>query len=107
MKIQVWKLIVDVCIFFEKTEEPPTDPTPPIVAAPPGFENPPDSASDVGAPAGLADDHMTNPVVITSDDNADTVSGSSATGAEHVPQDDLQYSIMALIDYIASRYDWL
>lgn len=84
------------------TEEPPTDPAPPIVAAPPGFENPPDSASDGGAPVGMADDNMTNPVVITSDDNADTVSGSSATGAEHVPQDDLQYSIMALIDYIAS-----
>ncbi|XP_042223634.1 protein furry-like [Homarus americanus] len=84
------------------TEEPPSDPTPPIVAAPPGFENPPEPTSDVGAPAGLTDDSVTNPVIITSDDNADTVSGSSATGPEHVPQDDLQYSIMALIDFIVS-----
>ncbi|XP_069960081.1 protein furry isoform X3 [Cherax quadricarinatus] len=86
------------------TEEPPTDPALPIVAAPPGFENPPDSTSecDRGVPVGLADEHGTNPVIITSDDNADTVSGSSATGADHVPQDDLQYSIMALIDFIAS-----
>ncbi|XP_042872601.1 protein furry-like isoform X6 [Penaeus japonicus] len=83
------------------TEEPPTDPTPPIVAAPPGFENPPDSMSDGGAPVGPPDDHAT-PVIITSDDNADTVSGSSAVGVDSVPQDDLQYSIMALIDFIAS-----
>ncbi|XP_064103219.1 protein furry-like isoform X6 [Macrobrachium nipponense] len=84
------------------TEEPPTDPPPPIVAAPPGFENPPDNISDGGGSIGNSDDHISNPVIITSDDNADTVSGSSATGAEHVPQDDLQYSIMSLIDFIAS-----
>lgn len=112
---------------------------PPIVAAPPGFENPPDTTSEggeglegltttaatsttttttatsgdvvgttggaaSGVTGGPAEDSVPQPVIVTSEDTADTVSASSAaTGPEQPPRDDLQHSIMALIDFIASR----
>ncbi|XP_045105728.1 protein furry-like isoform X4 [Portunus trituberculatus] len=127
------------------TEEPPSDPVPPIVAAPPGFENPPDTTSEAretvetltttvvtittattvtttattttttqgdvgtsvagsaGVSGGPTEDSVPQPVIVTSEDTADTVSASSAaTGPEQPPRDDLQHSIMALIDFIAS-----
>lgn len=69
------------------------------MAAPPGFENPPDLGeleAEQGGPGG----NGPTPLLVTSEEDA----VSSSTGLEHHPQDDLQHIIMALIDFIASRY---
>ncbi|KAK4300624.1 hypothetical protein Pmani_027179 [Petrolisthes manimaculis] len=78
------------------TEEPPSDPAPPIVAAPPGFENTPDPCEVEAEQSGPGGGGPTT-LLVTSEEDA----VSSSTGLEHHTQDDLQHIIMALIDFIA------